>query len=162
MLQIRFLSLTQKEGALVWANLVTKETKTVQTLDVRTASEQGLLSVAIHPRFTQNGLVYLHRTPKDGHDLQRLQNTNTMSNNIRSNELGFFFMLNNHFPITMVVQSDSVQMVICMSDLETGMAKIQRQTGNSQFTTRRDSPIEWILKASFLQTIHLLGCKISP
>ena len=49
--------------------LATKETKTVQTFDVRTASEQGLLSVAIHPRFTQNGLIYLHRTPKKGrHD----------------------------------------------------------------------------------------------
>ena len=59
------LLLTQKEGALVWANLVTKEMVTVHTLDVRTASEQGLLSVAIHPRFTENGLIYLHRTPSD-------------------------------------------------------------------------------------------------
>ena len=60
------LLLTQKEGALVWANLATEESKTVHTFDVRTSSEQGLLSVALHPNFNQNGLIYLHRSPNDG------------------------------------------------------------------------------------------------
>ena len=44
----------------------TASTKVIQTFDVRTASEQGLLSVAIHPQFSTNGLIYLHRTPKQG------------------------------------------------------------------------------------------------
>lgn len=60
------LLLTQKEGALVWANVKTISSTVIQTFDVRTASEQGLLSVAIHPQFSNNGLIYLHRTPKQG------------------------------------------------------------------------------------------------
>ena len=60
------LLLTQKEGALIWANIATKESKSIHVFDVRTSSEQGLLSVAFHPRFVENGLIYLHRTPKDG------------------------------------------------------------------------------------------------
>ena len=60
------LLLTQKEGALVWANVKTGSSTVIQNFEVRTSSEQGLLSVAIHPQFSTNGLIYLHRTPKQG------------------------------------------------------------------------------------------------
>ena len=46
------LLVTQKEGALIWANVKTASSKVIQTFDVRTASEQGLLSVAVHPQFS--------------------------------------------------------------------------------------------------------------
>ena len=62
----RQVLITQKEGTLVWADLDTKQVLSLNTFDVRVASEQGLLSVAVHPSFDTNHLVYLHLSPKDG------------------------------------------------------------------------------------------------
>ncbi|MBM4363417.1 MAG: PQQ-dependent sugar dehydrogenase [Deltaproteobacteria bacterium] len=39
---------------------------TVAEFAVRTESELGLLGLAFHPRYRENGLVYVHVTPRDG------------------------------------------------------------------------------------------------
>ena len=58
--------ITLKEGDLVLADVSKGTTTTVHSFNVRTASEQGLLSVALHPKYHENSKVYLHRTPKIG------------------------------------------------------------------------------------------------
>lgn len=62
----RQVLVTQKEGTLIWSDLDSKEVKSLGNFDVRTASEQGLLSVAVHPEYDTNHLIYLHMSPIDG------------------------------------------------------------------------------------------------
>ena len=62
----RQVLITQKEGTLVLADLNTKQVTLLKTFDVRVASEQGLLSVAVHPSFDVNHFIYLHLSPKVG------------------------------------------------------------------------------------------------
>lgn len=62
----RQVLVTQKEGTLIWSDLDSKEVKSLGNFDVRSASEQGLLSVAVHPEYDSNHLIYLHMSPMDG------------------------------------------------------------------------------------------------
>ncbi len=57
---------TKKEGALVLVDVSNQSKVLLGTIPVRTASEQGLLSVAIAPDFETSGRVFLHRTPNSG------------------------------------------------------------------------------------------------
>ncbi len=57
---------TKKEGELVLIDLSNQSNTVLGSIPVRTASEQGLLSVAIAPDFTDSQRIFLHTTPKKG------------------------------------------------------------------------------------------------
>ena len=52
----------EKEGRLSRFDLNAGSTETIQEFDVLTHSEQGLLGVALHPKFGENGKLYLHQS----------------------------------------------------------------------------------------------------
>jgi glucose/arabinose dehydrogenase len=58
--------LLQKEGALRRVSLPKGEVTDVVTLEVNTASEQGLLGIAFHPGFEKNRRFFLHFTTEAG------------------------------------------------------------------------------------------------
>ncbi|MEW5739483.1 MAG: PQQ-dependent sugar dehydrogenase [Myxococcota bacterium] len=65
--------LLEKGGALKWAT-TSGASGQLAKLDVTTASEQGLLGVAFHPRFQENRRFFLHyTTEKDGRDVSRVE-----------------------------------------------------------------------------------------
>lgn len=67
------LVVLEKGGALKWAALGGGGGSKV-TLDVTTASEQGLLGLAFHPRFVENRRFFLHfTTVKGGVDVSRVE-----------------------------------------------------------------------------------------
>lgn len=60
----------QKEGTAVWIDLASSERADLLTVDVLTDSELGLLGLAWHPRFQDNGRFYLNYTAsRDGVDV---------------------------------------------------------------------------------------------
>ena len=54
----------EKTGKALWVDLRTGERGTLLDLAVVIVSEQGLLGLAFHPRFAENGLFYVNSTPK--------------------------------------------------------------------------------------------------
>ncbi len=56
----------QKAGRAEWAKLNTKERGLLFEVDVPTESELGLLGLAFHPRFVDNGKLYASYNVKDG------------------------------------------------------------------------------------------------
>ena len=64
----------EKEGALRWFDLDANTEGTWATLDVLTESEEGLLGLAWHPDFTDNGLLYLNSVQRvEGKDVSRIE-----------------------------------------------------------------------------------------
>lgn len=64
----------EKEGALRWFDLEANTEGSWATLDVLTESEEGLLGLAWHPDFTNNGLFYLNSVQRvDGRDVSRIE-----------------------------------------------------------------------------------------
>lgn len=63
----------EKGGLVKWFDLNTSQERTILELDVTTASEQGLLGLAFHPEFNENGRIFINKTVKDdGHDFTRI------------------------------------------------------------------------------------------
>lgn len=63
----------EKGGALKWFRLNDNKSGTLMTLKVLTDSEQGLLGLAFHPRFSENGKFYVNYiAQKDGKDVTRI------------------------------------------------------------------------------------------
>jgi glucose/arabinose dehydrogenase len=56
----------QKTGKAIWIDLVTKRRGTLLSQNVQTVSEQGLLGLAFHPRFTTNGKLYTNAVVRSG------------------------------------------------------------------------------------------------
>ena len=52
----------EKEGRLSQFDVTSGRTETIQEFDVLTRSEQGLLGIALHPNFAENGKLYLHQS----------------------------------------------------------------------------------------------------
>lgn len=64
----------EKTGALEWFDPATGDGGDVATVKVNTASEQGLLGLAFHPRFVENRRFFLnYTTEKDGKDISRVE-----------------------------------------------------------------------------------------
>ncbi|MBL8923427.1 MAG: PQQ-dependent sugar dehydrogenase [Myxococcaceae bacterium] len=64
----------QKTGALKWFDPATGDGGDVVAVNVNTASEQGLLGLAFHPRFVENRRFFLnYTTEKDGKDISRVE-----------------------------------------------------------------------------------------
>lgn len=64
----------QKTGALKWFDPATGDGGDLVTVNVNTASEQGLLGLAFHPRFVENRRFFLnYTTEKDGKDVSRVE-----------------------------------------------------------------------------------------
>jgi len=64
----------EKAGALKWAASDGAASGTLATLDVTTASEQGLLGLAFHPQFAENHRFVLHYTTRrDGEEISRVE-----------------------------------------------------------------------------------------
>lgn len=59
-LQTHLFFVTIKSGDLLVYDLNKKTIKNIDTFNVLTASEQGLLGIAFHPDFKKNQLLYLH------------------------------------------------------------------------------------------------------
>jgi glucose/arabinose dehydrogenase len=64
----QLLLVLEKAGPLKWVDLATKQTGTVMTLKVLDESEQGLLGLAFHPKYQENGRLFLFTTVKVGGD----------------------------------------------------------------------------------------------
>lgn len=64
--QPNYAIVLQKEGDVLWVDVAAKTKSLIAHIEVRSASEQGLLGMAFHPDFSSNGLLYLHLSPKDG------------------------------------------------------------------------------------------------
>ncbi len=63
----------EKEGRLSRFDLEAGNTETIQEFEVLTHSEQGLLGVALHPEFEENGKLYLHLSvQREGDDVGEL------------------------------------------------------------------------------------------
>lgn len=63
----------EKGGNLKWFRLSDGKSGTLMTIKVLTDSEQGLLGLAFHPRFVDNGKFYVNYiTQKDGKDITRV------------------------------------------------------------------------------------------
>jgi len=60
------LVVLEKGGKAHWLKLDSGERGPLLQVDVRTASEEGLLGLAFHPRFAEDGRFYIHYTPADG------------------------------------------------------------------------------------------------
>lgn len=56
----------EKGGRAWWLDVGTRARGTLLDLDVRTSSELGLLGAAFHPKFAENGKIYLNWNPDDG------------------------------------------------------------------------------------------------
>lgn len=67
------LVVLQKEGKAVVVDLASGKRATILDLPVTTASEQGLLGLAFHPRFAENRRVYVNYTAReDGEVVTRI------------------------------------------------------------------------------------------
>ena len=67
------LFILEKEGKLSVTNLVNQEQHVILELPVLTNSEQGLLGIAFHPEFSNNGLFYLNYTcESQGNEVSRV------------------------------------------------------------------------------------------
>ncbi|MFZ5469294.1 MAG: PQQ-dependent sugar dehydrogenase, partial [Myxococcota bacterium] len=63
-----------KSGFAHWASLSDGKTGKLFEVEVTTASEQGLLGLVFHPRYLENGKLYLnYTTVKDGTDVSRIE-----------------------------------------------------------------------------------------
>jgi glucose/arabinose dehydrogenase len=60
------LVVLEKGGTAHWLQLDSGKRGPLLQVDVRTASEEGLLGLAFHPRFAQDGRFYIHYTPAGG------------------------------------------------------------------------------------------------
>lgn len=70
----RVLVVLEKEGAMYAVNLDGTERNKLLTLDVTTPSEMGLLGIAFHPKYAENGRLFLNfTTKKKGDDISRVQ-----------------------------------------------------------------------------------------
>lgn len=62
--------LTEKTGAARWLSLADGAQGVWFNVTVRTASEQGLLGLAFHPKFAENGRFFIHYVDRrEGHDV---------------------------------------------------------------------------------------------
>ena len=69
----RVMVVSEKQGALKWINLRTRQSGTAANLKVISASEQGLLGLAFHPNFSKNQRLYLnYSTTRDGKEVSRV------------------------------------------------------------------------------------------
>lgn len=62
----RHLFLVQKNGKLSLLDLKTGEAQELLKIQVPVVSEQGLLGIALHPRFLTNGYIFLNYSVEDG------------------------------------------------------------------------------------------------
>lgn len=63
----------EKSGPLKWLDLITRKTGLVLTIPVLDDSEQGLLGLAFHPRYPENGRLFMFTTVHHGdHDVDRV------------------------------------------------------------------------------------------
>ena len=70
----RVLVVLEKEGAAFAVNLDGVERNRLVKLDVSTPSEMGLLGIAFHPKFAENGRLFLNfTTTRRGDDISRVQ-----------------------------------------------------------------------------------------
>jgi glucose/arabinose dehydrogenase len=68
------LVVLEKEGKLKTFDVKTNTSRTVATISVKSASEQGLLGIAFHPAFDANRKFYLNYIPAGGSkDLSRIE-----------------------------------------------------------------------------------------
>ena len=68
------LLIAEKGGALKWFSRSDGSSGTLVNLDVLTVSEQGLLGVALHPAFADNGRLFLNFTiAHEGEEISRVQ-----------------------------------------------------------------------------------------
>ena len=58
----------QKEGQARLLDLASGQHQRWFSVRVRSASEQGLLGLAFHPQFRENGRFFVHHTPREGPD----------------------------------------------------------------------------------------------
>ncbi len=67
------LLVLEKTGALKWVNLSTNQSEVLHLFEVTTKGEQGLLGLAFHPKYLQNGKIYVNRTlKKEDRDISRV------------------------------------------------------------------------------------------
>lgn len=65
--------ITEKSGKLNWFDLRKQSGGVLAQLEVPTRSEQGLLGLAFHPDFAENGKIYLnYSVARDGGDISRV------------------------------------------------------------------------------------------
>ena len=66
--------LLEKKGTVRWFDLSTQKDGNLLKIAVRTASEEGLLGLAFHPNFQENGLFYLNYVTQrsDNADITRI------------------------------------------------------------------------------------------
>lgn len=66
------LLIAQKNGLLVKGDLASKTVTPIHDFDVRSSSELGLLGIALHPKFADNGFVFFNYNPKSGDTRTRI------------------------------------------------------------------------------------------
>jgi len=65
--------ITEKKGNLKWGRVGKKDSGTLIQIPVLVSAEEGLLGLAFHPEFAENGKIYLNfTTQKDGKDFSRV------------------------------------------------------------------------------------------
>ena len=65
--------IAEKQGALKWVNLNTKASGILHKFEVISEAEEGLLGIAFHPQFKDNGKIYFNYTvSENGNDTSRI------------------------------------------------------------------------------------------
>lgn len=67
------LLITERPGQVTWINATDGSKKTILERSVLNRGEGGLLGLAVHPEFENNGWVYLYETSRDGNRIVRLR-----------------------------------------------------------------------------------------